>query len=111
MSQNEVPSVPRMLPAVEIEDKAPADRPMCANPLAEASLTPSGVTIASSSEGRKKISAEAARAPARGPRSAAHGRTGTATIGATIVSTPAAAMIGASVREAPNRSARWPPIQ
>jgi hypothetical protein len=111
MSQNDVASVPRMLPAVEIEDRAPAERPICARPFVAARRTPSGVTIASSRAGAKKMSAEAAREPRRGPRSADIGSAALAMMGASTVSSPAPPMIGASVLEAPKRSATCPPSQ
>jgi len=57
------------------------------------------------------MSADATSEPARGPSPAAQGSAGAATIGAITVSTPAAAMTGASTRDAPNRSAMCPPSQ
>jgi hypothetical protein len=63
------------------------------------------------SDGAKKMSAEAASEPARGPRSADHGRTALATSGTRTVSTPDRAMMGAKVRVAPRRSAICPPSQ
>ena len=108
MSQNEVAIVPTMLPAVDVAYRPPADRPMRSIPREAARLIPSGETIASSSAGRKKMSAEATSEPARGPRSALHGRTGTATIGAITVSRPAAA-IGGRQRARPSPAVRHVP--
>ena len=111
ISQNAVSSVPAILPAVLMAYRLPAERPMWSTPREAASRTPSGETMASSSDGTKNTIADARSEPLRAPSPSTSGSTTPFSAGTSAVNNPARAMIGASVRVLPKRSAICPPSQ